>query len=120
MNKICTLVLLSTLTFGCATTDSDNNEILVDRAKPQLIKRTAPLYPREAAKNGIRGKVKVSYDINENGKPVDINVIESSNPIFNRPAIDSVKQWRYAPKVVNGKPVYVKGYSVALDFGTGR
>lgn len=90
---------------------------MTERNKPKLIKRIALKYPRHAAKKRMNGFVKMAFDINEQGKAVNIKVVDASpKHIFNESAISALSQWQYNPKVVNGNPVYVNGYSVQLDF----
>ncbi|WP_462159532.1 energy transducer TonB [Pseudoalteromonas sp. GB56] len=60
------------------------------------IKRVAPLYPIEAARERIEGWAELEYDISEDGAPININVIASdSTKLFNKAASKSLSQWRY-------------------------
>lgn len=72
--------------------------------RPKLIKRVPPLYPEELRKEGIQGTVILEARIDENGIPVDIEVLKSDSSLLNKPAIEAVKEWRYEPFVVDGKP----------------
>ncbi|EWH11426.1 TonB family protein [Catenovulum agarivorans DS-2] len=122
LNKTASLVVLFTLLVGCASLSGQGNTVvLTDRAKPQLIKRVQPKYPKSAAKSGVQGWVKMSFDISKDGKPVNIVVIESMpNQVFDKAATDALSQWFYQPKVVNGQPLETKNYSMRLDFNLGR
>ncbi|MBT4836222.1 MAG: energy transducer TonB [Methylococcales bacterium] len=68
--------------------------------------RIAPRYPRNAARRGIEGWVKVKITINKLGQVIDAKVIDAQpKRIFNRAAIKAIKKWKFRPKVVNGKAV---------------
>ena len=74
-------------------------------------------YPLAAASQGISGYVQLSYDIDENGRTVNISVIKSvPENVFNEVGKCALSKWKYKPKLVNGTPVYQSGLSVQLDF----
>ncbi len=66
-------------------------------------------YPVEAAQKGIQGKVVVGFVINEQGKPVDVAVIQPVSPDLDAEAIrviGSMPAWKPATK--DGKTVRCK------------
>ncbi len=78
-----------------------------------LISTRPPNYPAEAARKGIEGYVKLEYDIDVNGKPINISVTESyPSTIFERAAIYSLKGWQY-------EPIASKCNTTRLDFTLG-
>ncbi|MFW0778577.1 MAG: energy transducer TonB [Rickettsiales bacterium] len=76
----------------------------------------APTMPREAVENDITGYVLVEYDINKEGHPVNIKIIESTNDIFNKESIKSVKKYRYLPTIIDGAAVEEKGVLNKISF----
>jgi len=79
--------------------------------------RIEPKYPRNAVKKQIEGWVQLSFDIDKEGKPTNINVIKSQpKKIFVNSAIKALSKWRYRPKIVNEIPIVQKGLSVQLDY----
>lgn len=86
-------------------------------AQTKMIKHVDPLYPIQAARNSTEGFVRVAFDINPNGIPENIEVIEQ-NPVktFAKVAIEAVSQWKYEPLIVNGEAVTQENVSVQLDF----
>ncbi|WP_244264519.1 energy transducer TonB, partial [Kingella kingae] len=55
---------------------------------------------------GEEGKIKLAIIANPNGSVDDIELIQSSGfERLDRAAIETVKQAKYQPKNVNGKPV---------------
>jgi protein TonB len=82
---------------------------------PRVIKRVNPDYPEELRRKKISGAVAVEFVVSENGKPEELTVKHSSNHIFDRLAVDAVKQWRFEPARVDGKPAPVH-VSVEINF----
>jgi len=79
--------------------------------------RVEPRYPAKALKRGAEGFVIMSFTINETGRPVDIKVTDA-NPrrMFEREAMRALKNWKYQPKVVDGKAIAQVGQTVKLEF----
>jgi TonB family protein len=57
------------------------------------LERIPPIMPRNARRSG---HVNVVFDVDENGKPFNIRVLNSTETIFEKPSIESVKKWKYA------------------------
>lgn len=79
--------------------------------------QVSPRYPLKARRDGKEGYVILGFDIDAAGNVVNISIIES-NPkrIFNKAAKQAIKNWKYKPKMVNGKPSSQLGQQVQLDF----
>jgi TonB family protein len=66
-------------------------------------------YPEQAKKNGIQGKVFISYVVTSTGKVADVEVLESVNDLLDAEAVrvvSSMKKW--SPGKKDGKAVNVK------------
>ena len=74
-------------------------EILV----PTLIKKVDPAYPEMARKAGIQGVVLLEATTDEKGDVVKVRVLKSI-PELDQAAIDALKQWKYEPFLIEGKP----------------
>lgn len=78
--------------------------------EPKVIKKVDPVYPPEAAANRISGTVRVYFEIGTDGavhiRP-HVNKEEgfSDDPDLVKAAEDAVRQWRYVPLTVDGKPL---------------
>lgn len=71
-------------------------------------------YPAEAIKDSIQGIVSVSFLIDKEGKPVQIKILNSLGPAFDKEAqrlIENMPMWK--PATLNGKPVAAK---ISLPF----
>lgn len=79
--------------------------------------RVEPSYPSRALKRGIEGYVVLSFTIDETGRPIDINVVEAKpKRMFERDAMRALRNWKYQPKLMDGKAVTQPGQSVKLEF----
>ena len=111
MHKIILIILTLFIFTGCA------NKPLQDRDDVAIKHRAAPTYPIEAARNKIEGSVVMTFDVDETGKPVNIEVVNATpKDLFNQAAIKCLSKWRYHPKVVNGKAVIRKDLKLTLYF----
>ncbi|WP_394175294.1 energy transducer TonB [Thalassotalea litorea] len=82
------------------------------------IYRSLPRYPIGAARQKIRGWVKLRFSINPQGIPEDIVVIESQpEDIFDQAAIDALSRWKYRPQLQDGQAIKQENLSVRIDFG---
>ncbi|BET96928.1 TonB system transport protein TonB [Xenorhabdus sp. TCT-1] len=63
---------------------------------PKALNRPDPVYPSRALQLGTEGTVKVKFDIDENGRVKNIEII-SANPknIFEREVKKAMRRWRY-------------------------
>jgi TonB family protein len=75
---------------------------------PRAIFQVDPNYPYSLKQAKVGGYVKLEWIIDESGKVLRPKVLESSNPGFNQPAIESILKSKWAPAKKNGKPVAVK------------
>lgn len=71
-----------------------------------LVERVAPNYPSLARAARITGTVTLEGVIDTEGHVTELRVVEG-HPLLTGAAIDAVRQWRYEPYLLNGKPVDV-------------
>lgn len=70
------------------------------------IRMVKPVFPPIARQARISGTVKLEALIGKDGTVQNLKVI-SGHPLLSQAAIQAVQQWRYAPTLLNGKPVPV-------------
>lgn len=87
-----------------------------DEREPTPLYRVNPRYPRLLVERRVEGSIKATYDINEYGFVENVQVIESSNSGFTKTGKEAIEKWRFAPRIVDGKPVMSEGRSVKLVF----
>lgn len=63
--------------------------------------------PADALQAGIRGVVILEIVVGADGSVTDAKVLRSVFPSLDRAALDTVRQWRYTPTLLNGQPVPV-------------
>ncbi len=80
----------------------------------KLIKRVEPVYPEAAIKARLQGRVVLEITVDAEGNVVDAKVLKG-HPFLDDAAVAAVKQWKYSPTFLNGKPVPVKA-TVSLIF----
>jgi protein TonB len=68
-----------------------------------LVKSVPPLYPQMARTQRISGNVSIDAVVDVDGNVGTMKVL-SGPAILHRAALDAVKQWRYEPAMLDGKP----------------
>ncbi len=97
--------------FSMASADGD--------AVPMV--RVPPQYPEKALQRGIEGRVLIEFTISKSGAVKNPKVIAyEPSKIFNKAALKAVSQWKYNPKILNGKAVEQKGIRIAIPFRLGN
>lgn len=75
--------------------------------QPQLLTAVRPLYPRLARESGVEGDVTLEATIDATGKVANIKVV-SGDVRLQQPAMDALRNWKYAPAKLDDKPVAMK------------
>tara|TARA_Y100001956_G_scaffold78277_1_gene89798 strand:- start:2046 stop:2672 length:627 start_codon:yes stop_codon:yes gene_type:complete len=79
--------------------------------------RVDPNYPAKAKQRRAQGYVIVRFNIDEQGIPRDLEVIEAKpKRLFEREALKALKQWRYQARIEQGVAVSHMGQTVKLEF----
>ena len=113
---------------GGQSSASSLNEVLVAKATVpelrapvsqglaggQLLRRVAPLYPAQARMARLEGRVILSAMVMEDGSVTDLRLVHGDATLA-KSAMDAVKQWRYTPYLLNGRPVK-RETMVTVDF----
>ncbi len=84
----------------------------------RVISKVPPDYPPDAQQARIQGTVVLRVNIDKEGNVSNIQLI-SGHPILAPAAINSVKQWKYKPYLLNGTPVEVET-QVTVNFTLAR
>lgn len=71
---------------------------------PQMISSVAPVYPPGARMQRVAGVVVLDALVDETGKVVETTIISGPQPLVSA-AQQSVRNWRYKPAQLNGKPI---------------
>lgn len=74
-----------------------------------------PVFPEQARRNNIAGRVMVEFVVDETGSITDVQIAESTGEMFEAPALAAVRQWTFAPALEGGRPV-ASGMTVEVEF----
>jgi len=72
----------------------------------RVLYKVAPEYPKKARKEHVEGVVRLHAIIGKDGTIRELSVI-SGPSLLTDAAMKAVRQWRYAPTLLNGEPVEV-------------
>ena len=81
---------------------------------PAKVRDVRPVYPPAALAANVQGAVVLDAHIGVDGSVVDASVLRSI-PLLDDAAVEAVRQWRYAPTLLNGAPVEVM-VTVTVNF----
>lgn len=94
--------------FKKVVSENQNTDALFSIAdldqKPRVIYQSGVALSKEAQKRRP-GRVKVIFIVDKNGRVINPVVKSSSDPVFEKFAIATVKKWKFEPGKRNGKPV---------------
>jgi TonB family protein len=75
-----------------------------------------PVYPAQALREGTRGWVEIDFTVMPTGSVRDIQVVDAEPAgVFDSAATQALAQWRFKPRVVNGRAVTQRS-SITLRF----
>ena len=71
---------------------------------PKLLVQVQPTYPPLAVSAQVTGIVILEATVGADGCVQSVRVLQS-NPLLEKAAVEAVKQWQYAPVMLNGVPI---------------
>jgi TonB family protein len=77
-------------------------------AEDNLSRKVQPVYPAAAKQAHVQGTVEMDVTISKDGVPEDIRVLRSPSDDLTQSALDAVRQWRYRPTLLNGRPAPIE------------
>jgi TonB family protein len=77
---------------------------------PRLVQNEEPYSP-----GGEKGIVTISLSVGTDGKPHDLEVVDSPNKASENAALEAVRQWKFKPAICEGEPMDVE-ITVEIDF----
>lgn len=80
----------------------------VDVKNLKLIYKVPPEYPAQAKADRLSGTVILNVVVGKDGSVENIQVEKSLREDCDQSAIDAVRQWKFAPVLVNNEPIEVK------------
>jgi periplasmic protein TonB len=92
---------------GTGTGTGEPLDLTPEMVRPVLVHKVSPVYPDVPRKARLEGRVTVQAVIGLDGSVESVEILRTSNPLFNDAALAAVRQWRYRPATMNGVPVRV-------------
>jgi len=81
---------------------------------PELVSFVWPRYPRPGDRHGSSETVRVRTTIGEVGQVLDVKHVSGSISLLPA-AVSAIRQWRYKPTLLNGRPVQAQ-QDVTIEF----
>jgi protein TonB len=86
--------------------------------EPKKLLYVPPVYPLLARNAHIEGVVILEAEVDEHGVVKQVRVLRSA-PLLDAAAIESVRQWRYRPLLLNGEPSpFILSVTVKFNLST--
>lgn len=89
---------------GEPSQDTGEPPVSLEKSASPLVHRVDPQYPEQARSQRIQGPVVLQAQVLSDGTVGTIAVLEG-DPVLAEAATQAVKQWRYQPYIVDGRPV---------------
>lgn len=91
------IVLLAMVLPGAQATDAEGVERIDSNTDRVPLFTVIPDYPQIARRDRIEGEVQVCFNISRDGRPRRIAVRESTNRLFEKPAMKAVRKSTWLP-----------------------
>jgi periplasmic protein TonB len=72
---------------------------------PELISKVEPQYSEAARRAHMQGAVRLRIEVGLDGRPVNIQVVQTLGMGLDEAAIEAVKHWRFRPALIGDRPV---------------
>lgn len=89
---------------GEPSQDTGEPPVSLEKSVTPLVHRVDPQYPEQARSQRIQGPVVLQAQVLSDGTVGNIAVLEG-DPVLAEAATQAVKQWKYQPYIVDGRPV---------------
>ena len=128
MKKLLTVLLLFS---SCSAVSGQDDAVFVSQADivvssdatqhPVSLTQLKPKFPARLARLGREGYTIVNFDIDEQGKVVNPQVLENEGGAeFARASLKALENMRYSPKMVNGAASIQSDIVVKLDYSLNK
>ncbi len=77
--------------------------------RKSAVKVVMPIYPSASLKNKVSGVAVAEVNYNGEGNLTDVKILESPDTGTGNSVIDAMRQWKFKPSQLEGKPINVQG-----------
>ncbi|MGI8783062.1 MAG: TonB family protein [Acidobacteriota bacterium] len=87
------------------STPQEKSKAAAGQMEPaEVAQRTPVTYPMQAKEDKVHGEVVAQVTVDENGSAVDVEIV-SGHELLREATAESLKQWKFFPARLDGKPV---------------
>lgn len=104
MKRILSVSLILLVAVFLHAQDKDGAFEIVD-TPPAITSQVHPAYPQAAKDKNLEGQVWLKVLVSKDGIPTKIEVLKSTEKIFEQPAVDAARQFRFTPGKIKDKSV---------------
>jgi periplasmic protein TonB len=94
---------------------AEATRLTAEMTRPVPIHQVQPRYTEAARRAGVQGVVILEAIIDERGTVSNVRVLRGLPMGLEKEAVEAVKQWRYRPAMLNGRPVRVY-FTLTVNF----
>ena len=82
----------------------------------RVVKEVPPVYPPVAKTSRTEGTVELTCVVTPDGRPTEIKVLKSVDPMLDQAAMEALSQWEFSPATKFGEPVPSR-MTIEMTFG---
>ncbi|MEM7587230.1 MAG: energy transducer TonB [Acidobacteriota bacterium] len=94
-------------------------ERVKDVTPPKKVRAPMPKYPYGKYSACLDGPIKIGFIIDHQGRPIHPRLLTTQEPILGFAALEAVRDWRFEPAQLDGKPVPVT-YGLTVNYELDR
>ncbi|MBO1254436.1 TonB family protein [Alteromonas sp. 5E99-2] len=115
--KLTIISVISFISLGLQASTINANELSQSGIQLVKVKDVMPSYPSSALNDKTQGTVTLSYDLNTQGQPVNIKVVNfKGSKRFIRSSIKALENSRFEPVTANNSAVSVMGLQKEYEY----
>ena len=108
VRKLVVLLSLGALSVAAAPATTPEKEYLDSCRKEPGVPVPVNVVSPTVGSEFSGGSVQLEFVVDAQGKPTDFSIKSTTDEVLAKVVVNAVKQWRFLPAEVNGKPVATK------------
>jgi len=96
--------------------ERDSFKIAVSDRDAQPLVRIPPIFPPRFLEGNYSGHCRIRFDVSPEGSPFNVSTTFCTSKILEKATVKSVQKWRFNPKIVDGRPVAMRGVENKVTF----
>ncbi|MEP2651903.1 MAG: energy transducer TonB [Paraglaciecola sp.] len=117
MKKFLSLVSIISVSWSINATTINASDLAASDTQIVAVDQVVPNYPNAQLLDKRSGNVTLAYDLNKQGEPINISVVENSGPKqFVHTSMKALKKSRFQPIQLDSETVAVQGLLLQYDY----